>query len=517
MFQVNGYISGYICAIALFLSLIPSRDAYCQESILDSTLTFRAGTVKTRNALDIITRQTGYYFTYDTRLIDPEKKTVMSFRDVKLRVILDNILDADSLGYSVIDEFIIISREIPSLPRSVPDSTAVPDLKVISGLVVDGESFEPLAYATIGLKNAGKGTVSNYSGEFGLKILPENYDDTITVSYLGYYRREIPVRQSLGNNFGISMRREFISIPEIIIRNKIPNEIVYKILSSIGRNYGNTPARLTAFYREGVLKKSDLQSYSEAILDIYKSAYAGTLLNDQIKVYKSRKIENIGVDDSLTVRLKAGLNTCLQLDGIKNIFDFINRESMEEYSYRITDIVSFDEESAYEIEFTHREWSETAIFKGSMFINTTDYAILRADFEINPRFLQRMKDKFISSPSKEFTTWPVSVKYSVSYRKMNNRYFLSHVRGDLVFASRQKKKLFNTQFNVFFEMAVTDIDLQNVERFDREELAPIHSIFAKTITTYDPVFWGNQDFLKPEENLLEALENMKVRLQEFRE
>ena len=93
MFQVNGYISGYICAIALFLSLIPSRDAYCQESILDSTLTFRAGTVKTRNALDIITRQTGYYFTYDTRLIDPEKKTVMSFRDVKLRVILDSILD----------------------------------------------------------------------------------------------------------------------------------------------------------------------------------------------------------------------------------------------------------------------------------------------------------------------------------------------------------------------------------------------------------------------------------------
>jgi hypothetical protein len=516
MFQANGYISGYICAIALLLLLIPSRDAYCQESILDSPLTFRAGTVKTRNALDIITRQTGFYFTYDTRLVDPEKKTGMSFSGVKLRVILDSILDADSLAYSVIDEFIIISREIPS-PQSVADSATVPGLKVISGHVVDGESFEPLAYATIGLKNAGKGTVSNYSGEFGLKILPENYSDTITVSYLGYYRREIPVRQSLGNNFGISMRREFISIPEIIIRNKIPNEIVYKTLSSIGRNYGNTPARLTAFYREGVIKKSDLQSYSEAILDIYKSAYAGTLLNDQIKVYKSRKIENIGVDDSLTVRLKAGLSTCLQLDGIKNIFDFINRQSMEEYSYRITDIVSFDEETVYEIEFTQREWSETAIFKGSMFINTTDYAILRADFEINPRFLQRMKDKFISSPSKEFTTWPVSVNYSVSYRKVNGRYFLSHVRGDLVFSSRQKKRLFNTQFKVFFEMAVTDIDLQNVERLDREELAPIHSIFAKTITTYDPVFWGNQDFLKPEDDLLEALENMKVRLQEFRE
>ncbi len=100
------------------------------------------------------------------------------------------------------------------------------------------------------------------------------------------------------------MRREFISIPEIIIKNQIPQEIIYKTLGSIGRNYGNTPAYLTAFYREGVLKKSELQTYSEAILEIYKSAYSGSLLNDQIKVFKSRKIENVSVNDTLTVRLK---------------------------------------------------------------------------------------------------------------------------------------------------------------------------------------------------------------------
>ena len=54
-------------------------------------------------------------------------------------------------------------------------------------------------------------------------------------------------------------------------------------------------------------------------------------------------------------------------------------------------------------------------------------------------------------------------------------------------------------------------------RFEREELAPVHSIFSKTITNYDSEFWENQDFLKPEENLLQALKNMKVRLQEFSE
>jgi len=313
------------------------------------------------------------------------------------------------------------------------------------------------------------------------------------------------------------MRREFISIPEIIIRNQIPQEIIYKTLGSIGRNYGNTSAYLTAFYREGVLKKSELQSYSEAILEIYKSAYTGTLLNDQIKVFKSRKIENVSVNDSLTVRLKAGLSTCLQIDGMKNTFEFTDRLGMQDYSYRLIDIVSYDEESAFEIEFSQKEGAETTMFTGSMFINTVDFAMVHTEFEINPEYLQKMKSSFILNPSKDFTTWPVSVKYSISYRKVNGRYFLSHARGDLEFSSKRKKRLFNTQFNVFFELAVTDINLENVVRFEREELAPIHSVFSRTITSYDPVFWENQDFLKPEDNLLQALKNMKVKLQEFKE
>ena len=86
-----------------------------------------------------------------------------------------------------------------------------------------------------------------------------------------------------------------------------------------------------------------------------------------------------------------------------------------------------------------------------------------------------------------------------------------------MFESKQKKRLFNTQFNVFFEMAVTSTSLVNVTRFEKEELAPVHSVFSKTITNYDPVFWENQDFLKPEDNLLQALKNMKVKLQEFSE
>lgn len=514
MSSFNGFIFKCFSAIVLLFFLIPSLEIKSQESVLDSTFTFRTGIIKTGNALNLIARQTGYNFTYDSRLIDVEKRTSMDFTDIRLKVILDRILDQDSLVYSVIDRFIIISKKVQE-QNSGADTALAPAPRHLTGLVVDEESSEPLPYATIGLKHEGKGTVSNNNGEYGLTVSPESYSDTIVVSYLGYLSREIPVMQSLGNNFRVTLRRDFISIPEIIIRNQIPQEIINKTLRAIPDNYGHTPAAMTAFYREGVLKKNTLQTYSEAILHIFKSPYSGTFLKDQIKVYKSRKIENINSSDSLTVRLKAGLSTCLDLDGARNTFDFLSREYFSDYTYRVSDIVTFDDESAYEIEFAQKESVDQPMFRGSIYINTTDYAILKTDFEINPAYLHKMKDSFVSNPSKGFSTWPVSVKYSISYRKINDRYFLSHVRGDLAFSSKQKKKLFNTQFNVFFEMAVTSVNLENVTRFEREELAPIHSVFSKTINRYDPVFWGNQDFLKPEENLLQAIKDMKVKLHEF--
>jgi hypothetical protein len=514
MSSINGKISLKLKAIALFSFMISLQTVECQQNILDSAFTFRAGTVKTGNALDIITRQTGYYFTYDSRLIDQEKKTVMNFRNTKLRVVLDSILKNDSLVFSVIDKYIIISHT-EKRPSVRQDSSGADKVKYITGKIIDNESYEPMAFATIALKNKGKGTVSNNNGDFGMKITPDLLNDTLSVSYLGYQGREIPVRKAFGNNFTISMMREFISIPEIIIKNQNPVEIINHALKAIARNYGVTPASMTGFYREGVMKKSELQTYSEAILQIYKSAYSGTLFGDQIKVYKSRKIENTDRTDTLSIRLKAGLSTCLDLDGAKNGFEFLSLEGMNDFSYRMVDIVTYDDETAFVIEFEQHENVELPLFKGTIYINTADYGILNAEFEINPKYIHAMKNAYVSNTSRGFDTWPVSVKYSVSYRKMQNRYFLNHVRGDLIFTSSQKKRLFHSQFKVFFELAITEIELTNVSRFEREELAPIHSIFSKTISSYDPFFWGNQDFLRPEDNLLQELKNMNVKLQEF--
>lgn len=513
MFSLNGNIIIRTAAIGLLLLI--SIEAFCQKTVLDSPFSFRSGTVKTGNALDIISKETGFSFTYDSRLIDTEKKVQLDFRDTPLKNILTGVLQNDSLAFSVIDKYIIISRPDKTTVRKTETTSGKPGS--FSGVIIDEETGDPLSFATIGFKNVPRGTVTNNNGEFGINISSELYEDTLSVSYLGYFGREIPVRQALGNNMTITMRREYVSIPEIIIRNQIPQEIILKTRRAIPRNYGNTPSMMTGFYREGVMKKNELQTYSEAILQIYKSPYTATLQNDQIKVYRSRKIENVDRTDTLAIRLKAGLSTSLELDGARNLFDFISPEYLQEYNYRLSDIVTYDDESAYAIEFEQKEGAELPLFTGTIYINTSDFGILSAEFEISPQQISKIKESFISSSAGGFVTWPTSVKYSVSYRKVDGRYFLSHVRGDLLFNSRQKKKLFNTQFKVFFELAITNTDLENVRRFEREELAPVHSVFSKTITSYDIEFWGEQNFLRPEENLIEALKNMRVRLQEFGE
>ena len=152
---LNGFIFKRFAPLVLFLLLISFQRADSQRGILDSLFIFRAGLVRTGSALDIISRRSGYSFTYDSRLINSEKKTVLTFTGIKLSAILDSILNNDSLVFSVINKYIIISRaEKVRLLKS--DTSSVKELNYITGVIQDDESLEPLPFATLALKNKGK-------------------------------------------------------------------------------------------------------------------------------------------------------------------------------------------------------------------------------------------------------------------------------------------------------------------------------------------------------------------------
>ena len=491
-----------------FLILVPVKG---QDYLLSRKIKLSGTDLKTSRVIDEMGTVTGLIFTYDTKIIDPDKRIVLRSATTEVRTILDSISSVQHVRYSVIGKHIILYHDFT---EPVSDSVPKTVLKevFISGKIIDGENAEPLSFATIGILHSGKGTITNNNGIFILRLPAEFIDDTVTVSYVGYLNRILPVKSLYDNDQVIKMERSFISIPEIIIRAQDPLVIINKALSRIPENYGNTPALLTGFYREGIFRRKEAQIYSEAVLQEYKCPYTATLLKDQVKVLRSRKIENLGVKDTLAIRLKAGLSSCIELDGAKNYFDFIDPLRTDLYNYHFADMVTIDGERAYVITFEQKPGIEEPLFKGEIYINSKDYGILMASFSINPDHIGETKQSFINKLPRGFVIKPVSVSYRVSYRKINNRYFLSHVRGDLQFLARSRRDLFRSRFDVFFEVAYTDWKTDHVQRFERDEITPVNAVFTKTITGYDEQFWKDFDFLKPEQDITDALEKVKARL-----
>lgn len=483
-----------------------------QDNVLDKDVNIRISNVKRQSVLKSLSRQISYIFTYDTELIKPQKIVEVKTGTSSLKQVLDNIFEGENFAYSVIDNHIIIYKKIgPSTPL-IKEEGEKP-VYLITGTIIEASNSKPLPYATIGVYKKGLGTISNFDGVFNLKVSEEAINDSIKISYLGFSVREIPVSQAIGNHHIIELTRDFVPIPEVIIRSRKPLELIKKVHENVKKNYGSSPKKLRAFYRESVSRKNKIQLYSEAVIDIYKSPYRGSLRKDQISVFKSRKIENIDNSDTLIMKLQAGLDACLDLDGIKNTFDFIDPDNYDEYNYHMTDIVNIGNKAAYVVEFDQNESIvDMPLFKGSIFIDTDNYGVHSAEFEINPDYIENLSNSFIKESSRHYSIKLRNVKYRVDYSYQNGEYTLNHVRGDLNFFARKRRKIFGNNYHIMFEMAITSTDTLNVERFTREELAPIRSIFSETITQYDPTFWGVDNFIQPEQNIQDAIELISSRL-----
>jgi hypothetical protein len=511
----SSYHGRTIVLAALFVIFASAPDSLAQEGILDEPVTIRLNNARISAILKQITRKTGYYFTYDADLINRDSVVSLSTQDLTLREILDTILPNEFFRYTPIGNHIVIYRDPDFTGEMIREEGRSPVYQ-ISGVVSDKESGEPLPYVTLGIYKKGKGTVSNSSGRFGFKVTSEELGDSLKISHLGFKNMIIPIRALIGTNYLIELERDYVPIPEVIIRTRDPVDLIKNIIENIPENYGTSPSMLTAFYRESVTRKSKLQEYSEAVINIFKSSYSNPGQRDQVKLFKSRKMLNVDTRDTLIVKLRAGLDASLTLDGAKNPFDFIREENLEDYDFRITDIVSLDDEAAYVVEFSQKEHiTEEALYEGYIYINTTNYGIHSAEFRINPDYIHKLDNRFVPHTSRGFIVKPRSVKYRTDYRYIEGRYYLNHVRGDLEFTARKKRTLFSTQYNIFFEMATTDIDTVSVSRFNRNELISTTSVFSETIRGYDPAFWGTDNFIAPEEDIREAITRINARLSRF--
>ncbi|MCY1636171.1 carboxypeptidase-like regulatory domain-containing protein [Marinifilum sp. D737] len=500
----------------LFILLFLCFNTKAQIHLLDKKINLNLSETPIESALDSIEQKAQCYFTYNADLFKDRKPLNITIKNEKLSSVLRKLIPDKDLNFHVTKKHIVIVPVKEALNVQAPKEI-IPYIsyRKLTGIVKDLNSKEALPYASIGIRGKHVGTITNQDGEFSLSISSENLNDTLVFSYVGYQNNEIVVANLKKNQIEVELKEDFISLQEVIIRNNDPLALVHAAVNNIHKNYPQKSTNLTSFYRESVMKNNKYMIYLESVLDIYKSSYSHQDALERVKVFKSRKIYDVTRLDTISFRLKGGIQGCLQLDIVKNLPEFLNEEYTHLYNYRLLDISTYNNRSVYIIEFKPRPKLSEPMLEGKLFIETNNLAIIRAEFGFEKYRMNELKNRFIVKGSAKTKAKPSMINYVVSYRDINGKYYLNHALGNLKFKVKNKKRLFSSYFFTSFEMATTNVKAENVVRFKYRESLPPTTIFSNYKTRYDPTFWGKSNFIKPEENIQDALKRINNSMQQI--
>lgn len=463
-----------------------------------------------------ISEQSGYLFIYDSKVIDNDAVVNVRKKTCTVRQAISEITGNKELELKVLGNHILITRtERKASVREGVIAPSQPLYSPISGKLLDKETGEPIANASVIVKGASLGNITNQDGEFRLHLPDSLKNSILTFSHLGYVGQSIEASALEGRNNTLSLQPKVIPLQEVLIRLVEPKKLVREMMEFRRKNYSSVPVYLTTFYREGVQLKNKFQSLTEAVFKVYKTPAMEPEANDQVKLLKMSKIDNREKTDSLIAKFRSGVEACLQLDIIKNIPDFLLLDSSGElYTYTSGDIVSVDNRTANVVCFEQKPGVKEPLYRGELYIDSENSALLQAKFEIHPKFVKEATRFFVLRQAQKIKLTTQKIIYTVSYKPWNGTYYIHHIRGDIYFKMKRKRMLFgNSNLHTWFEMVTCRIDDKNVVRFPRAERLPTHTVLAETDFKYDEGFWGDFNVIPLEEELSKIIEKVTLKIE----
>lgn len=453
-------------------------------------------------------------FSYNPVNLSDLCSVSITFMQQPFKVILDSIFHPRLLNYTIIGKNIALAR----ISKNISSSNTVNDninpqksLLQCFGNIIDTKSKKPVSFTNVYIKYTSTGTISNQDGNFIIKLDAEKSEDSLSFSCLGYKPITKKITDILNKPLIIELEPISTLIPEIIIDYIDPSKLLSLVLEKIKSNYSTAPSIYTGFYRETIRQNNDYVVLSEAVLKIYKAAY-NKYLNDQVIIIKSRKSPFVKQMDTLTFKFQGGIYTSLLLDIAKNQSTFFSDEFLKFYTFKFDELTSINDRPAYVISFDQKDDVPYALYKGKIYIDKQSFAIIRADFEISPKGIDRAADELVRKSPWRIKVKPIMAKYMVNYICRKEVWYLSNLREEVIFKVHKRRTFTNTFYHSVAELVVTKTDSINVNRFRYNETVHSDDIFVEKIGKYDANFWGDYNYIKPELSIEEALNNISNRI-----
>lgn len=511
MKQTAGYIV-YRALLCSFLLLLAVKVQAQDNEWLNRKVQITETNGTRYQLLRHVSEQTGYLFVYDSQTLNNDAQVEIRKGEYTLRDVIAAITGNRNLQVSLIGNNHIALRLSEQRSVSRPEAEALPDKKyfTVSGTVYDLFSKEAISSATVGVVEASIGTVTNRDGRFRITLPDSMMHVTLRISHVGYESLELEAASWMGTPSNFMLEPKVVSLQEVVVRVVNPRNLLQQMLDARSQNYSSSPTSLTAFYREGIEHKKRNVDLTEAVLKVYKPGFDQTYAADQVKLVKMRRILDKQERDTIITKVKSGIHSTLLLDVIKSEPDFLDPPHVTEniFEYTHTDIAVIDNRLANVISFEQRKGVREPLYRGELFIDTDNNALLEARFEVNPDYVEKATNLFVEKRSKNYKLTLRDAQYTVSYKPLpNGKYYMNHVKGELEFRVRRKRQWFSSPLKIWFEFVTCKVDTEQVQSIPRSERLSPRTVFSETKHPYDADFWGNFNVILPEDELKDLILN----------
>lgn len=376
----------------------------------------------------------------------------------------------------------------------------------VSGVVKDKQTKKTLEAVNISVPGTSIGTVTNAEGFFTIKVTDSIHARSLEVSYLGYLSEIIPLVGKDVEGVTVLLTPNVSSLPEVVIRAMDPVLLVRQALEKVAVNNPNKPHLLMGFYRETIQKRRSYINVTEAVINIYKTAYTEDVTHDKVQVYKGRQLVSPKRGDTLLVKLQGGPNYAIYMDVVKNKEIFLDEQSFRDYKFRMNGSVMLNDRSNYVVSFEPHLVQPYPLFYGKLYIDEQTLTFTQAEFSYNMKDRNKITNMILRRKPHNLRFKPEELTYLVTYRQEDGVTYLNYIRNEIRFKCDWSRRLFSTTYTILSEMVVTDKTLKEVKAIHYRDAFKFRSILSDRVNSfYDEDFWEGYNIIAPTESLESAV------------
>ena len=163
----------------------------------------KLGKVSVKQAIATLKDKSGYSFVYEMNDLDLNKK--VDVNATTLSESIQQILNGQQVNYEIKGNTVIVKHQ--GVTKDQKENAT----HTVSGIVKD-ENGLPIIGATVKVRGAQMGVVTDIDGKFSLKT---SVGSVLTVSYIGYKTQDIEVQE--GGNLNIKLEPESKQLNEVVV------------------------------------------------------------------------------------------------------------------------------------------------------------------------------------------------------------------------------------------------------------------------------------------------------------